>query len=222
MTAETQWLACETWLDMYKLLPADATRRKLRLFAVACCRRLPGLAELSLELLDVAERHAEGAFGQVPIYQDPLYVAYIKASGLVRAQENNPEGPRGHDAAQAVAWALVPVGVGPRECAAYAAYHAGRAVPGPDERRAQYRLLADVLLAHPSAADSPAWLSWNGGAVEGLARSIESEQAFERLPLLADALEDAGCTDAALLGHCRGPGPHARGCWALDLLLGMH
>ncbi len=41
-----------------------------------------------------------------------------------------------------------------------------------------------------------------------------------RLGVLADALEDAGCTDAELLGHLRGPGPHVRGCWALDLVLG--
>jgi hypothetical protein len=41
-----------------------------------------------------------------------------------------------------------------------------------------------------------------------------------RLALLADALEDAGCTDGELLGHLRGPGPHVRGCWALDLVLG--
>jgi hypothetical protein len=40
------------------------------------------------------------------------------------------------------------------------------------------------------------------------------------LAVLADALEDAGCADPDLLGHLRGPGPHVRGCWALDLLLG--
>jgi len=53
-----------------------------------------------------------------------------------------------------------------------------------------------------------------------LATSIYEQRAFHRLPLLADALEDAGCTDAELLGHLRGPGPHVRGCWALDLVLG--
>jgi len=40
------------------------------------------------------------------------------------------------------------------------------------------------------------------------------------MPILADALEDAGCTDAAILEHCRGPGPHVRGCWVVDLILG--
>jgi hypothetical protein len=41
-----------------------------------------------------------------------------------------------------------------------------------------------------------------------------------RLLILADALEEAGCSDAAILGHLRGPGPHVRGCWVLDLILG--
>jgi hypothetical protein len=66
----------------------------------------------------------------------------------------------------------------------------------------------------------PAWLAWNDAAIPRLAHAIYDERAFGRLPVLADALEDAGCTDRAILGHCRGPGPHVRGCWVVDLLLG--
>jgi hypothetical protein len=47
-----------------------------------------------------------------------------------------------------------------------------------------------------------------------------SRSSFDHLPILADALEEVGCTDADLLAHCRGDGPHARGCWVIDLLLG--
>jgi hypothetical protein len=50
-------------------------------------------------------------------------------------------------------------------------------------------------------------------------RLTEEERAFERLPILADALQDAGCENADILDHCRGPGPHARGCWVVDLIL---
>ena len=64
----------------------------------------------------------------------------------------------------------------------------------------------------------PLCLVWNGGTVGRIAAGIYEERAFDRLPILADALEDAGCTDPALLTHCRGPGPHVRGCWAVDLL----
>jgi hypothetical protein len=70
----------------------------------------------------------------------------------------------------------------------------------------------------PVTAD-PAWLAWNGGTLGRLARALYDEHAFDRLPILADALEDAGCADADLLAHARGPGPHARACWVVDLLL---
>ncbi len=73
--------------------------------------------------------------------------------------------------------------------------------------------------ARARRADS-AWLAWNGGTVRTLARAIFAGDAFDRLPTLADALEDAGCADAELIEHLRGPGPHVRGCWAVNLLLG--
>lgn len=61
---------------------------------------------------------------------------------------------------------------------------------------------------------------WLTPAALAIARSIHAERRWGDLPILADALEEAGCEDAGLLGHLRGPGPHARGCWALDLVLG--
>jgi hypothetical protein len=61
---------------------------------------------------------------------------------------------------------------------------------------------------------------WNEGTIVKLALAIYNDRAFDRLPILADALLEAGCEDADLLGHLRGPGPHVRGCWAVDLLLG--
>ena len=66
----------------------------------------------------------------------------------------------------------------------------------------------------------PAWLAWNGGTVRKLAEAIYDERAFDRLPVLADALEEAGCADEGVLRHCRGGGPHVRGCWVIDLILG--
>ncbi|HVK19447.1 MAG TPA: hypothetical protein VM533_21110 [Fimbriiglobus sp.] len=68
----------------------------------------------------------------------------------------------------------------------------------------------------PVTADS----SWLTSTVVALARTIYHEWAFDRLPILADALEEAGCDDADVLTHLRGDGPHARGCWAVDLVLG--
>jgi hypothetical protein len=56
--------------------------------------------------------------------------------------------------------------------------------------------------------------------VERIADTIYRDRSFTDLPILADALEDAGCDNADILSHLRGPGPHVRGCWALDLILG--
>jgi len=61
---------------------------------------------------------------------------------------------------------------------------------------------------------------WQSSTVTTFAQAIYDDRAFDRLPILADALEDAGCTDASILEHCRGGGVHARGCWVVDLLLG--
>jgi hypothetical protein len=66
----------------------------------------------------------------------------------------------------------------------------------------------------------PVWFRAAGGAVPRLARAIDAEAAFARLPILADALEEAGCDHADVLTHCRQPGEHVRGCWVVDLLLG--
>jgi len=66
----------------------------------------------------------------------------------------------------------------------------------------------------------PGWLAWNGGMVQKLAEAIYSDRAFDRLPILADALEDACCTNQDILNHCRQPGVHVLGCWVVDLLLG--
>jgi hypothetical protein len=63
------------------------------------------------------------------------------------------------------------------------------------------------------------WLTGQGSTVMRIAQASYEEGTFDRLPILADALEEAGCTNADVLGHLRGPGPHVRGCWLVDLLL---
>ena len=67
-----------------------------------------------------------------------------------------------------------------------------------------------------TAPANPAWLT---ATVTNLASVIYTDRAFDRLPILADALEEAGCRDADVLEHCRKPGVHARGCWVVDRIL---
>jgi hypothetical protein len=66
----------------------------------------------------------------------------------------------------------------------------------------------------------PAWLAWGNGTVRAIAEAVRHKRTYDRLPILADALEDAGCTDSSVLTHCRTPSRHCRGCWVLDMLLG--
>ncbi len=65
----------------------------------------------------------------------------------------------------------------------------------------------------------PSLLAWSDGTIPKLALAIRDEEAFERMPILADALEDAGCVSEEILEHLRGPGPHHRSCWCLALIL---
>jgi len=105
--------------------------------------------------------------------------------------------------------------------AAVAAGDAARSAAA-GEARIQAAALRDIL-ANPfraAPAVDPSWLAWNGGAVAKLAAAIYDGRRFADLPILADALEDAGCADATILAHCRGRDEHVRGCWVVDLLTG--
>jgi hypothetical protein len=61
---------------------------------------------------------------------------------------------------------------------------------------------------------------WRTSTAVALAKGMYESRDFSAMPILADALQDAGCDSDAILDHCRGPGPHVRGCWVVDLVLG--
>jgi hypothetical protein len=98
----------------------------------------------------------------------------------------------------------------------------GIAMAQPGQQQAVCLLVREVLgnPFRPPPTVPDVVLAHNGGAARRLAEAIYDGRRFEDLPVLADLLEEAGCTDAALLGHLRGPGTHALGCWALDAILG--
>jgi hypothetical protein len=82
-----------------------------------------------------------------------------------------------------------------------------------------FRELFGPLPFRPVTID-PSWLVWQDGTVRNLAQAIYEDRAFDRLPILGDALEEAGCDNPDTLTHCRQPGPHVRGCWVVDMILG--
>jgi hypothetical protein len=90
------------------------------------------------------------------------------------------------------------------------------------EQQEQAGLLRD-LFGNPFApvAVEPAWLEWSDGTVRRLAETIYDEQRWLDMPVLGDALEEAGCRVEAVLEHCRSLELHARGCWVVDLVCGV-
>src|SRR5262249_14305330 len=129
----------------------------------------------------------------------------------------------------AAVWEAVGEAVWPDGVSAKVAGIAGEEDANGPTTRANARLLRDLFgnPFRPQPVINPAWLTWNDGTVRRLAETIYEQRSLPdgtldvvRLGVLADALEDAGCTDASLLTHLRGSGTHVRGCWGLDLLLG--
>ena len=93
-----------------------------------------------------------------------------------------------------------------------------------EELSVEYRFQANLfrdIIGNPfySVKRPVGWLTTD---VLTVAAAIYEARAFERMPILGDALEDAGCDKAEILDHCRQPGDHVRGCWVLDFLLGLN
>jgi hypothetical protein len=95
-----------------------------------------------------------------------------------------------------------------------------------EEVRREHKAVCDALrdvIGNPFRSQQPilpAVLAWNDSCVLRIAQGIYDDRDFDRLPILHDALLDAGCDNDDILAHCRGAGPHVRGCWVIDLLLG--
>jgi hypothetical protein len=221
---EQQWLAGKDLDRMLSFLRGRASERKLRLFACACCRRVwhlipegPSrktitLAEQVADGLAAEEELEECGKGATAVAQRTVRAASWSA---VWAGSRSAEVAAARAAAQAAAWAAVP---DETKSAGRAAWE--KALRAESGRQAL--LLRDLFgnPFRPPPPPAPAWLSWEGGTVVRLARRIYDTRDFGSLPVLADALEEAGCTAKGILDHCRHGGEHARGCHVVDALLG--
>jgi hypothetical protein len=199
----------------------------LILFDVACCRRIweHFTDPRSRESVEVAERFADGlatawereqAFEGAGLAGGAAFVAFRDAGG--------PEGTPLEVALHATGAAHVVATCGnadPWYVFGGTAHVAARIYPDQaPERAAQAELLREVI-GNPFIRPTidPQWLEWQEGLVLTMARDLYAERTFDQLPVLADALEDAGYLDSVLLNHCRQAKDHVRGCWLLDLLL---
>jgi hypothetical protein len=221
---QVDWDRCTKPLKMLEALRASghATQRKLRLFTVAACRRIwPLLADgRSRQAVEVAERFADGAADadELAAAETPARQAAAELYPEERIIERRPP-----YRAAAAAWAAAAQAP---DLVDRVAIEAVLAVPDtPGETAAQAALLRCIfgpLLFRPPPPVASAVLAWSGGMVGRLAAGVYAERDFTqgRMGVLADAAEEAGLDDAELLAHLRSPGRHARGCWAVDLLLG--
>lgn len=240
---ETEWFACDSPELMLDALRTTATDRKLRLYACACARNIWDLLPEGLPrgLVELAELFADGLCdsGQVAAAADALmanttngFPTYPESVALEAAhvciQPNAPE-----VCVQPNVWAFARgAGGTARECRANLAFRKiartkkkgcidrGNQVASEIDREELARqclLVRDIFdnPFRPTAIDP----RWRTSDVTALARGIYEDWAFDRLPLLADALMDAGCDNEDLLAHCRSDGPHVRGCWVVDAVL---
>jgi hypothetical protein len=235
---EAEWLACTDPTPMLGHLRGKSSDRKLRLFACACCRRIWHLLpdERSRQAVEVAEEYAEGAI-EAHTIRDAWDAEGVTAIG------HAVDGATALDAAWGAEWTTKNVadavreiveeergkrlydrmvsGSGPLSAAEHNVHSEREESSYRSERKAHSSALRD-LIGNPfrPVTIAPAWLALNNAAIPKLAQPIYDERAFDRLPLLADALVAAGCTNEEILAHCRSGGEHVRGCWVVDLVLG--
>ena len=210
---ESEWMACIDSEAMLRFLRGKTSDRKLRLFAAAAFGRLAALLPDRLQRWGIAmlERLAEGTITRA---ESRSVTAEVRRA--IPPDTWVPGSPPA-DHPHYVALMLY------REfCSSSIAAHAVHAsaglMDGVGERREQARLMR-CIFGYPcrSVAADPTWLTFD---VLDLARTAYEEWALDRMPIVGYALEEAGCDDEVILSHCRGPGPHIRGCWVVDAILG--
>jgi hypothetical protein len=243
MSEKNWWPTCTSLRAMLQHLRFDGSPRKKRLFGVACCRRVQDwLTDADTRLaVEVAERYADGD------EQEELEAARKQAQAAVaRAEAKLAAG--GAQGVGSEAWrqaynareaANLGVAVarsdaslklpGLADTVASLIAEAVRKKEGwgqydlreRTEQQAQRDLLREIFgdPFHPVRLQR-VWLAANDRAVVKLAQGIYAERAFDRMPILGDALEDAGCSHRVILEHCRSAMEHVRGCWLVDAILG--
>jgi hypothetical protein len=218
---EQEWLACTNPYTMQKSLRGKASPRKFRLFAAACCRsfwhllvdaRSRRAVEIAVRLADgeATEEAREAAYGAA---WDAWSALNAEASRLKSGLEVSHPNLTVEDAAISAFYSVIDD--------PFDSYSAVAPLERP-EIAAHAALLRDLIgpLPFRPVCLDPSWLTWQDGLLISMAQPMYDSRDFNDMPILADALEDAGCSDEDILKHCRRPGEHVRGCWVVDMLLG--
>ena len=247
---EGEWLAAKELCPMLDRLRDKASDRKQRLFAVACCRsHWQQLSDWQRNCVQLAECYVDGdatlqefesareRYGPQG-YTQEWRRSFERYKYLEREHDcdqnyrqeiedaDNAESRAAREChlSNAVAATLLPEALG-AACTRYCwepYTRSGGAVEAEPYVRAiidnPCELLRDIF-GNPfrATAFDP---SWRTSTASAIARGMYESRDFSAMTILADALQDAGCEDADTLAHCRGDGPHVRGCWVVDLVLG--
>jgi hypothetical protein len=206
---EEEWLVCADPVELMRAIMDRTSERKRILVICACCRHLwDWLSDDFRKIVGHFEQIAEDSKHPERIWEHDLGSAFDDT--VSRAPESVQHALYALDAVMNYAWRDDWLDIKWVDSS-----------PWIDERKVQVLLVRDIV-GNPfrcfnDAASRP---SSKSGAIGQLAQTIYADRTFDRLPILADALEEAGCTQVDVLRHLRNCGEHVRGCWALDLVLG--
>jgi hypothetical protein len=222
------WLARASPGDLGVFLGTTASSRKRGIFIRHLCLSNPeAFADpRSLAAIDAADRYQAGEIDE-PVYQAAVQAAVRAAEEAeARLRAANTQVPLQPMSCVAAQFAMTAAQTA-REVATHGYYKqvmadlmrvAGASTcPRSTSRKRAARAEHFGDIQRPIVLEP----SWRTEGVVGLVSSIYAERAFDHMPILGDALEDAGCADDDILGHCRWGGPHSRGCWVVDLVLGL-
>jgi hypothetical protein len=204
---ERDWEVCDDPDLVVQAGVARLSNRQARLFACACCRlfwdRLTH--PRYRDAVEVAELFADGRSDE-----NEVRLALDRAVAVPRTGD--------YDADPIISAACESLSARPH-LTAIVAWIVRRSQRQSEDAARLIVAFRDIMPNPfmPPPPLTPPVLAWNGGQVRKLAEGIYRQRDFEALPILADALEEAGCTDQALLNHCRSAGGHVLGCWAVDL-----
>jgi hypothetical protein len=223
---EAEWQTSTDLFEMMRYVQLYCGTRKLRLLAVACCRCLgPLLRDPDLlEALDAAELYADG---QIP---EPVLLHWSRRAADTVERLNHPLASPWHMAYRLVenctrvgpdAGALGGVPSGVSQAVASGSGHSWGTPPWVEAQQVAAKYLHGLVT---DVIGNPFWPtvfdpSWRTSDTAGVAGGMYESRDFAAMPILGDALEDAACDNPDILDHCRGPGPHVRGCWLVDLVL---